>query len=90
MTKNQDLIKVQRNFANASDVTKADIENFRQGILEDGDRRLYAIVTLLAYSGLRISEALNIKLDDMSLESKELIVRKGKGENRELYISTQR
>lgn len=76
---NSDLIRIQANYANPTDITKTDVENFRQKILEDGDKRLYALVTLLAYAGLRISEALNLKLDDISFEAKELIVKKGKG-----------
>ena len=63
---------------------------FRQRILKDGDRRLYAIATLLGYTGLRISEALNVKLDDINLETKELIVRKGKGEKQRIvYLNTK-
>lgn len=32
-------------------INKSDVENFRQRILEAGDKRLYAIVTLLSYEG---------------------------------------
>lgn len=60
--KDDDMIKIQVSYANPTDITKVDVENFRQIILENGDKRLYAIVTLLAYTGLRISEALNINL----------------------------
>ena len=88
--KDDDMIKIQVSYANPTDITKVDVENFRQIILENGDKRLYAIVTLLAYTGLRISEALNIKLEDLSLEAKELIVRKGKGEKQRIvYLNTK-
>lgn len=88
--KDDDMIKIQTRYANPTDISKADVENFRQRILEAGDKRLYAITTLLAYAGLRISEALNIKLDDISLEAKELIVRKGKGEKQRIvYLNTK-
>lgn len=88
--KDEDMIKIQTSYANPTDISKSDVENFRQRILEDGDKRLYAIVTLLAYAGLRISEALNVKLDDMSLEAKELIVKKGKGEKQRVaYLNTK-
>lgn len=87
---NSDSIKVQSNYANPTDITKADVENFRQRILESGDRRLYALVTLLAYGGLRISEALDIMLSDLSLESKELVVRSGKGEKQRIvYLNSK-
>ncbi|MEH7114577.1 tyrosine-type recombinase/integrase [Neobacillus niacini] len=79
-----DFVKVQIDYANPCEIEKKDVEKFRQLILEAGDRRLYALVTLLAYGGLRISEALNVKLQDYSLEAKELIVRKGKGQKQRL------
>lgn len=88
--RDDDMLKIQTNYANPTDVSKVDVENFRQKILEAGDKRLYAIVTLLAYTGIRISEALNVKLEDMSLEAKELIVRNGKGEKqRTVYLNTK-
>lgn len=87
---NSDSIKVQSSYANPTDITKADVENFRQRILESEDRRLYALVTLLAYGGLRISEALDIMLNDLSLESKELVVRSGKGEKQRIvYLNSK-
>lgn len=85
-----DMIKVQTVYANPTDISKVEVESFRQKILESGDKRLYAIVTLLAYTGLRISEALNVKLEDASLEAKELIVRNGKGDKqRTVYLNTK-
>lgn len=90
VVKDDDMIKIQTNYANPAEINKSDVENFRQRILEAGDKRLYAIVTLLSYAGLRISEALNIKLDDLSLEAKELIIRKGKGEKqRVVYLNSK-
>ena len=83
--KDDDMIKIQVSYANPTDITKVDVENFRQIILENGDKRLYAIVTLLAYTGLRISEALNIKLEDLSLEAKELIVRRAKEKENSIF-----
>lgn len=44
----------------------------------------------MSYGGLRISEALNVKLQDYSLEAKELIVRKGKGEKQRIvYLNNK-
>jgi len=88
--RNEDMIKTQINYANPAEINKLDVEKFRQTILESEDKRLYAIVTLLAYAGLRISEALNIKIEDLSLEAKELIIRKGKGEKQRIvYLNSK-
>ena len=43
-------------------------------------KRNFCIVTLLQYSGIRISECLGIKLDDLALDTRELIIRRGKGD----------
>nr|WP_280528564.1 tyrosine-type recombinase/integrase [Tissierella praeacuta] len=84
------MIKIQTSYANPAEINKLDVENFRQKILEAGDKRLYAIVTLLSYAGLRISEALNLKLEDLSLGAKELIIRKGKGEKQRIvYLNSK-
>lgn len=88
--KNSDFIKVQSSYANPTEITKRDVENMRQRILESGDRRLYAVATLLAYGGLRISEALDIMLKDLSLESKELVVRSGKGDKQRIVYLNSR
>ena len=88
--KDVDMIKIQTSYANPAEISKLDVENFRQRILEAGDKRLYAIVTLLSYAGLRISEALNVKLEDLSLDAKELIIRKGKGKKqRVVYLNSK-
>lgn len=79
-----DNIKSQSLGVSPSDISQKDVEMFRQKILENGSKRDYAIVTLLAYAGLRISEALNIKMDDFNIVSRELIVRDGKGEKERL------
>lgn len=85
-----DFIKVQLDFANPCVIEKSDVEKFRQRILEAGDKRLYSLVTLLAYAGPRISEALQIKLTDLSFETKELVIRRGKGgKQRTVYLNTK-
>ncbi len=40
----------------------------------------YAIVTILAYAGLRISECLELRMEDVSLQAREITVRHGKGD----------
>ena len=67
-------------YASPSTVTKADVERFRQEILEQNGTRDYAIVTILAYAGLRISECLQLRMEDVSLKAKEIAVRRGKGD----------
>lgn len=55
-----DFIKIQENSINPTEVTKEDVERFRQGILQsEGTHaiRNYTIVTVMMYTGLRISEA---------------------------------
>lgn len=90
VVKDDYMIKIQTSYANPAEINKSDVENFRQKILEAGDKRLYAIVTLLSYAGLRISEALNVKLEDLSLDAKELIIRKGKGKKqRVVYLNSK-
>jgi len=44
-----------------------------------GHERDFAIVMLFLQTGLRVSELVNLKLTDISLETKELTVRQGKG-----------
>ena len=75
----RDNLKVQLAYASPSTVTKADVERFRQEILEQNGARDYAIVTILAYAGLRISECLQLRMEDVSLTAKEIAVRRGKG-----------
>lgn len=86
----KDTIKVQQEYANPCVVEKKDVEAFRQKILEAGDKRLYSLATLISYSGVRITEALSIKLADICFEAKEIIIRKGKGnKQRIVYINSK-
>lgn len=84
----KDFIKVQSKVANPAIVSKIEVESFRQKVLEGDGSRNFAIVTLLAYAGLRISEALNLKINDINLISMEVIVRSGKGDKQRIvYIN---
>jgi len=78
----KDYVKVQQQYASLAKFNEKDVEKFRQLIL-DGDsrdnKRNYAIVTVMAYAGLRISEALSLTLDDISFPAHEIVVRDGKG-----------
>jgi len=75
----KDYVKVQQQYASLAKVEYKDVEKFRQMVLDSGNKRNYALVTLLAYAGLRISEALNLKLDDFNITSREILVKNGKG-----------
>lgn len=76
----KDNVNVQQQYASLAKVELKDVEKFRQLVLNnEKSKRNHAIITLLAYAGLRISEALNIKMKDFNLVSRELVVQEGKG-----------
>ena len=86
----KDLIKIQGTVASLSTVTKKDVEGFRQKILENENIRNYTVITILAYAGLRISECLDLKIDNVNLISKELVVKSGKGsKERIVYLNSK-
>jgi len=74
----QMLIRIQREYASPAMFGVEAVNRLRQASLEYGSKRDYALVNLLAFTGLRISEALNLKLGDVHFESRELVVRQGK------------
>ena len=76
----EDYLKVQTAYASPSTVDRGEVERFRQEILENNGIRDYAIVTILAYAGLRISECLEWRMGDTSLAAREITVRHGKGD----------
>lgn len=85
----RDLIKIQAELVAPTDITKKEVEEFRQIVLQSegcAAKRNYAIVTILAYAGLRISECLNIRKSDICLESNQLKVVNGKGEKARIVI----
>lgn len=81
-----DYIKIQAEYLNPVTITKIEVDSFRQIILENRSKRDYALITLLIYSGLRVSEALNIRINDMDLVSKEILVRYGKGKKQRIIV----
>lgn len=85
----RDLIKIQAEMVSPTSITKKEIEEFRQIVLQSegcAAKRNYAIVTILAYAGLRITECLNLRKSDICLESRELKVTNGKGEKARIVI----
>ncbi len=81
-----DMIKVQTEYASPTQVTELEVKQFMQRVLESKNKRNYAIVTLLAYTGMRISEALSIWLGDFNLQTGECIIRNGKGEKQRTVL----
>jgi len=83
-----DYRKVQRPFANPWNGEAEEVEALRQAILSSKAKyakRDFALVTLMAKAGLRVSEATGVKLADFSLEAGELLVR-GKGDKTRTVI----
>lgn len=78
-----DFMKIQIQYASPCTVERKDVEAFRQRLLEGGNKRDYAIVTLYAYSGIRRSECVNLKLDQVDLVAKEICI-VGKGDKHRL------
>jgi len=84
----KDTVKVQQEVASPANLNKADVERFRQKILINESLRDYSIITIMAYAGLRISEVIDLKLDDVNLHAKEILIRDGKGSKQRLvYIN---
>jgi integrase/recombinase XerD len=75
-----DKTKVQFDYVSPTKVTEDEVKTFLETFLESKNTRNYAITILLAYTGVRISEALSIRMDDFDLDGKECIIRSGKGD----------
>lgn len=84
-----DLIKVQAEIISPTNITKKEVEEFRQRVLQSegcSAKRNYAIVTIMAYAGLRISEVLNLKKVDVNTAASQIRVADGKGEKQRTVI----
>ena len=81
----RDYLKVQQSYANPSTLSKQQVEEFRQRILVERGKRDYAIVTILAYAGLRISEALGLETDKINLTAREVRIC-GKGDKERIVF----
>lgn len=89
----EDLVNVQTRLIAPTNITKKEVEEFRQIILQSEGytaKRNYAIVTILAYAGLRISECLSIRKADICLELKQLkIMDEKRGKERIVIINSK-
>lgn len=84
-----DLIKVQTEIISPTNITKKEVEEFRQRILQSegcSAKRNYAIVTIMAFAGLRISEVLQLKKVDVNTTANQIRVTDGKGEKQRTVI----
>jgi site-specific recombinase XerD len=84
-----DYRKISLPFANPWDGEEDEVEALRQAVLSSKRKyakRNFALVTLLAKAGLRVSEAISVKLTDFCLESGELRVVNGKGDKSRTVI----
>lgn len=83
----QDFMKVQTAYANPCTVEQKEVEAFRQRLLESGNKRDFAIVTLYTYTGIRRSECVDLRIDQVDLTAKEIYV-VGKGnKQRTVYLN---
>lgn len=82
-------LKTQVQYASASKANKQQIEALRQSVLLNKGIRDYAMITLMAYGSLRVSEACGVQLAYLNLTAGELRV-VGKGDkSRIVYINTK-
>ena len=84
-----DTIQIQKSKFSPNTLQEEDVHNFLDIIksnqtLEQNIRN-YTITYLLAYSGMRISEALSLELSDLNLNDGEIIIRHGK-ENKQRTV----
>ncbi len=81
----QDYIKVQQQLTSPTNVTIKEAIRFINKIKDKESFRNYAIVTVIANTGLRISEVLSIKLNNIYLDDYEITVI-GKGNKQRTII----
>lgn len=85
--KSSDFTKIQSQSISPVKVREDEVIKFLNNVKEDSFRN-YVLVILMSNIGLRISEALNLKLDDICFSSRELIIRSGKGnKQRTVYLN---
>ena len=84
------MCKVQTEFANPTNITTDEVKQFFEDIKNDNKKtalRDFAIVYLLAFTGIRISECLNLQYRDLDLVEQEMIIH-GKGnKQRIVYLN---
>lgn len=82
-----DLLKAQAAYTKLGELTEKDVETFRQRVLLESSKRDHALITIMAYAGLRVSEALHLSLGDVDLVGRQITVNMGKGnKERVVYV----
>lgn len=81
----EDRLKFQQMIASPADIEKREVDEFLQKVLVETGKRNYAIATILAYAGLRVSECINILQRDIDLQARELSV-VGKGNKQRIVF----
>ena len=71
----QDIINLYNSSLEIYVPTDEEVNEFKNRVLEEEGIRDYAIVTLLADTGLKISECLQLRLEDVDLSSRQILVR---------------
>ena len=77
-----DFISIQTRTTNPWDGEEKEVLTFLQKVLASGSvfsKRDYALFNVIAYTGMRNSEAVNILRDDVELTGREILIRDGKG-----------
>lgn len=88
----RDHVKVQASMTDPWDGEELEVAALRQAVLTAKPRyagqnkRDYAIVTLMAHAGLRVSEAVALRLSDLSIENRQLRVQGKGGKTRIVFI----
>lgn len=74
---NNMMIKIRQSLVSPTVISQEDIIQLRQVIFEHGIKRDYALFNLLEYTGVRISEALGVRLTDCDniCQTKVLIIK---------------
>jgi integrase/recombinase XerD len=85
-----DFKKIQPEYASPSKHEKEDVMKFIQTVLESENQRDYVLVNVLAYTGMRISEALSLHLTDINIQSREVTIRDGKGKKTRTLLINDR
>jgi len=79
-------VKIQTAYVNPCVVDKKEVDAFRQKVLLGSGARDHAIITVMAYGGLRISETLNLELTDIIFPARQIVVRSGKGDKQRVVF----
>jgi integrase/recombinase XerD len=85
LVQSDDYVVVQKETTNPNKLNGKCVDALMAKMLQSNYRN-YAIVCVLAYAGLRVSEALALQIGDLDVANHKLIVRKGKGSKQRIVI----